>query len=86
MIFSFPQVKVLKDEMQEKFGTHLHFHDRCGGQFFNLDDPTDEMKEYLNAWFAKKNCKLAWSADDTMFYVDDEVNAHNIATCPLNQK
>ena len=86
MIFSFPQVKVLKDEMQEKFGAHLHFHDRCGGQFFNLDNPTEEMKEYLNAWFAKKDCKLAWSEDNTMFYVDEEVNAHNIATCPLNQK
>lgn len=86
MIFSFPQVKKLKDEMQEKFGTHLHFHDRCGGQFFNLDDPTEEMKAYLNEWFAKKNCRLKWSEDNTMFYVDDEVNAHNIATCPLNQK
>lgn len=70
MIFSFPQVKVLKDEMQEKFNTHLHFHDRCGGQHFNLDEPTDEMREYINAWFAAKGCHLAWSEEGDMFYVD----------------
>ncbi len=86
MIFSFPQVKVLKEEMQEKFNTHLHFHDRCGGQFFNLDDPTDEQVEYINAWFAKKNCSLFWSEDRKMFYVDEIQNARNIAACPLNQK
>jgi len=70
MIFSFNQVKILKDEMDQKFGVHLHFHDRCGGQYFNLENPTDEMKEYIIKWFADKGCKLAFSEDGEMFYVD----------------
>lgn len=71
MIFSFSEVQVLKQEMSEKFGVHLHFHDRCGGQFFNLDNPTDEMKEYIVNWFAKKGCKLIFSEDGETFSVDE---------------
>lgn len=72
MIFSFSDVKILKDEIQEKFGVHLHFHDGCGSQYFHFDaPPTDEMKEHVTQWFAAKDCKLVFSESGKTFHVDD---------------
>lgn len=37
---SFPEVIELKNEVNERFSAPVHFHDRCGGQFFSREFDT----------------------------------------------
>ena len=37
MAISITEASQLKKEILERFGTVLHFHDGCGGQYFTLE-------------------------------------------------
>lgn len=54
MILSLYEVAELKKEIEEKFLIKIHFHDGCGGQYFTVDTPTVELKEFISSYFSKK--------------------------------
>ena len=39
--FDYSEVLRLKAACAERFPDHVHFHDGCGGQYFNLDEKND---------------------------------------------
>lgn len=47
--------------MDEKFGEHVHFHDRCGSQFFNLENHTPEMQKFVEEYFAEQGITAVFS-------------------------
>ena len=61
MIISFNEVVPFKKEMMEKHGVYVHFHDRCGAQFFNLEEHTPEVQQAIEEYFAAKNIKAVFS-------------------------
>ena len=44
---SFSDVTKIKKAVDEKFGEYVHFHDSCGGQYFNLENTTPEIVEFI---------------------------------------
>lgn len=54
MTVSFTLAAELKNAAAEKFNSAIHFHDGCGGQFFTVDEPSEELKNFITEFFAKK--------------------------------
>lgn len=54
MTVSFTLAAELKKAAAEKFNSAIHFHDGCGGQFFTVDEPSEELKNFITEFFAKK--------------------------------
>lgn len=55
MIISITEAAELKREVGKRFSTDIHFHDGCGGQYFTADEPSDELREFIDGYFAAKN-------------------------------
>lgn len=70
MIWSITEVAALKKEIQEKFAVEIHFHDGCGGQYFTLEKPTEELKGALASFFAAKGLKAVFSESGESFVVE----------------
>ena len=53
MIITYDVAKKIKDIVSNDFDLYLHFHDSCGGQYFNFDKKIvvkisdDKMSFYL---------------------------------------
>lgn len=71
---SFSEVSELKAEVKDRFSAVVHFHDRCGGQFFNLEEANDELKEYIEEFFAKKNMQAIFSEDGLHFTLESSIH------------
>lgn len=69
MIVSLSDAAELKKEIEEKFSVKIHFCDGCGGQYFTVDRPTEELKEFITAFFAAKNLKTVFADDGEHFTV-----------------
>lgn len=67
MTVSFTLAAELKKAAAEKFNSAIHFHDGCGGQFFTVDEPSEELKNFITEFFAGKNMKPVFSDDGTSF-------------------
>lgn len=67
MTVSFTLAAELKKAAAEKFTSAIHFHDGCGGQFFTVDEPSEELKNFITDFFAAKNMKPVFSDDGTSF-------------------
>lgn len=52
MILTIFEVQNLKKEVLQKFSVQIHFHDGCGGQYFTVDQPTEELKKFVIEFFA----------------------------------
>lgn len=61
MMISLADVAPFKKEIQEKFGQNIHFHDRCGGQFFTIDEPSEELQQYIESYFTAKGMNVQFS-------------------------
>ena len=68
---SFDQVLVFKKDIMDRFGLYLHFHDGCGGQYFNFDEPAWERAGAIIAYFAEKGFTAAFSEDLTIITLRD---------------
>ena len=53
MIITYDVAKKIKDIVSNDFDLYLHFHDSCGGQYFNFDEkPDDEVYTAIkNFWW-----------------------------------
>lgn len=71
MILSLSDAATLKQEAAERFGVSIHFHDGCGGQYFSVDEPTQEFKAYITAFFAQRNLLVHFFADGEQFIVEE---------------
>ncbi len=71
MILSISDVTDLKKAITEKFSSQIHFHDGCGGQYFTVDEPTDELKSFLTEYFARQKLKVRFLKDGTHFSVEE---------------
>lgn len=67
MTVSFTLAAELKNVAAEKFNSAIHFHDGCGGQFFTVDEPSEELKNFITEFLAEKNMKPVFSDDGTSF-------------------
>ena len=45
--FDYSEVLKLKAACAERFPDHVHFHDGCGGQYFNLDEKNDGLRRFI---------------------------------------
>ena len=71
MILNFSDVTQLKNAVAQRFSLTIHFHDGCGGQYFTVDETTEELKAFLSEYFAKRKLNVTFSADGTHFSVED---------------
>ena len=68
MILNFSDVAELKKVVAAKFSLRIHFHDGCGGQYFTVEEMTDELKSFLTEYFTERNVRF--SEDGTHFSVE----------------
>lgn len=70
MIITITEAAGLKKEIKEKFSADIHFHDGCGGQYFTLDEPSEEIVKFIEGYFAEKNMKAVFSEDSCRFFIE----------------
>ena len=63
--FDYSEVLKLKAACAEHFPDHVHFHDGCGGQYFNLDEKNDALRAFICDYFSSLGMEA--------FFFDDEV-------------
>lgn len=71
MVFSLFDAANIKNEIAEKYALQIHFHDGCGGQYFSIDNPTEETKECITTFFAEKNLKVLFSENSEYFSLEE---------------
>ena len=71
MILSISDAVELKRAITEKFSLQIHFHDGCGGQYFTVDELTDEMKAFLIEYFSERKLKMHFSESGDSFTVEE---------------
>lgn len=69
MILTIFEVENLKKEVLQKFSVQIHFHDGCGGQYFTVDQPTEELKESVIEFFATRELEVVFSETGEQFRV-----------------
>lgn len=71
MIISLSDAAAFKQEVAARFPVPIHFHDGCGGQYFSMDEPMQELKEWITDYFAERNLQVRFSADGKQFFVEE---------------
>ena len=71
MIFDLSDATALKNKIAERFSLQIHFHDCCGGQFFTVDQPTEELKEFIIEYFTEQKLKVIFSEDGRQFSIKE---------------
>ncbi|MBP5242469.1 MAG: hypothetical protein J6Z36_02120 [Clostridia bacterium] len=73
MALTLSEVSELKQELSNKFGVTLHFHDACGAQSFSLDaggmPVSDEAKAWLTDYFQSHRINAQFSKTGNNFTV-----------------
>lgn len=72
MAISITEASQLKKEILERFGTVLHFHDGCGGQYFTLEKSGEDITGFIKEYFAAKGRTVTFIANETQFTVGGE--------------
>ncbi|MGN0656443.1 MAG: hypothetical protein ACI4KR_06600 [Ruminiclostridium sp.] len=70
MIIGLAEAAELKRAAAEKFSSEIHFHDGCGGQYFTVDKPAEELKAFITEFLALKNMKPVFYNSDEAFRVE----------------
>ncbi len=65
------EVTELKTAVKNQFDCVIHFHDCCGGQSFSMENPTEETKKFITAFFAAKKLNVVFSKDGTQFSTEE---------------
>ena len=71
MIFNLSDATALKNKIAERFSVHIHFHDCCGGQYFTVDQPTEDLKVFITEYFAERKLKVIFSEDGAQFSIKE---------------
>ena len=71
MILSISDVVDLKKAIAEKFSSQIHFHDGCGGQYFSVDELTDDMKTFLIEYFSVRKLNVHFSGSGDSFTIEE---------------
>ena len=59
MIITCDGAKRIKYMVFNEFDLYLHFHDSCGGQYFNFDEkPSDEVYTAIKKFFSEIDKKI----------------------------
>lgn len=69
-ILSFNNVAELKHAVAEKFSTPIHFHDGCGGQYFTVENSSEELRNFIVEYFEKRNLFVVFSDDRSQFCIE----------------
>lgn len=69
---SFDFVKNLKKALQTEFSVYLHFHDACGGQYFTLEQTSDDIKSFIYSYLQKQNMTAVFTDDNLQFTVTEK--------------
>ena len=65
MIITYDVAKRIKDIVSNDFDLYLHFHDSCGGQYFNFDEkPSDEVYTAIKKFFSEIDKKIVVKIND----------------------
>lgn len=72
MAFTYDEVLKLKKYMAERLSVYVHFHDGCGGQYFNLDEPNEDAKQALEEYFLRLNKTVVFADDNMTFTVEEK--------------
>lgn len=67
--FDYSEVLKLKAACAERFPDHVHFHDGCGGQYFNLDSKNDGLRRFICDYFAERGMTAYFFEDEMTFTV-----------------
>lgn len=62
------EMSQLKRRVAEQFSAELHYHGSCGGQNFSVDPSSEELRSFLEDYFAEKGLTLSFSSDGLRFY------------------
>ena len=69
--FDFDRVLEFKRVVQAELGLYLHMHDRCGGQYFEFDDPQPEdVWQQVEAIFSGFGYTITINPDNKIFWVE----------------
>ncbi len=71
-IFEYSEVLKLKAACAEHYPDHVHFHDGCGGQYFNLDEKNDGLREFICGYFDQQGMTAFFFEDEMTFTVSDK--------------
>lgn len=66
-VLTLDDIIALKKQVKERFGQDLHSHDTCGGQSFDVQDLTPDLREFLTEYFGRKGLKPTFSDFDGQF-------------------
>ena len=66
-IVDFSKVVKIKKAVNEKFGEYLHFHDSCAGQYFNLENTTPEIVEFIKEFVQTLGYTATFDNDGLIF-------------------
>lgn len=67
MSIDFTVAAELKKAVSDRFGSEVHFHDGCGGQYFTLEESNAEIENYISEFFTEKGLKTEFSGDGLRF-------------------
>ncbi len=67
MVVAYDFVLELKKAVQDSFGVYLHFHDGCGGQYFELEDTSDDIKAFITAYLKERSIGVEFQESGLIF-------------------
>lgn len=56
-----------KKIIKNQFGIDVHWHDGCGGQYFELEATNDLIIEFIESFFKEKNLGTIFNETKTEF-------------------
>ena len=75
MILSISDAAQLKKEINQQLSVSIHFHDGCSGQYFTIDETSEDTIRKITDFLSEKNLSAVFSEDGSQFTV--EKSTHN---------
>ena len=67
MVVAYDFVLELKKAVQDNFGVYLHFHDSCGGQYFELEETNGDIKAFITAYLKERSIGVEFRENGLIF-------------------
>lgn len=61
----------LKKFVKSQFDIDIHYHDGCAGQYFELEETNDMIREYLTNYFLEKNIGILFNDKQNAFTLEE---------------
>lgn len=72
-IIDFSEVIKIKKAVNDKFGEYVHFHDACGGQYFNLENTSCEIVEFIKEFVKTLGYCAKFDDDGIIFTLEKQL-------------